>query len=333
MDCSPPGFSVHEISQARILEWVVICFSRGCSPRGDLNPSLPHCRQTLYQLSRQGIQHRVLPKMKNVSSRSVFSFSPFHGSFWLKVQTFGKERKWSSSLLDPNRASRPQLAPRRKLFTQAHRVNYKGWEWMEIAKQPAYLSDEEEDNKVLEEEIKPRTSFTSNHSPLPQGRASFTWTCLLLAARKGRTDTRWALMGGSWPVYFSTRSLNLKITVTSWGGSFSHLLPPGPPLLALPSLLKRRIASGENKPQVSLHVNNINGKLREESPGDLGSCHHLREQGRFMLRTRMWTCQWIILLCQGKLDGGEACVQEAEPGLGCSPGVWHLGKRSYLLFL
>ena len=31
MDCSPPGFSVHEIFQARILEWVAIPFSRGSS--------------------------------------------------------------------------------------------------------------------------------------------------------------------------------------------------------------------------------------------------------------------------------------------------------------
>ena len=28
MNCSPPGSSVHRISQARILEWVAICFSR-----------------------------------------------------------------------------------------------------------------------------------------------------------------------------------------------------------------------------------------------------------------------------------------------------------------
>ena len=28
-DCSPPGSSIHGISQARILEWVVIAFSRG----------------------------------------------------------------------------------------------------------------------------------------------------------------------------------------------------------------------------------------------------------------------------------------------------------------
>ena len=31
MDCSPPGSSVHGISQARILEWVAILFSRESS--------------------------------------------------------------------------------------------------------------------------------------------------------------------------------------------------------------------------------------------------------------------------------------------------------------
>ena len=31
VDCSPPGSSVHGILQARILEWVVISFSRGSS--------------------------------------------------------------------------------------------------------------------------------------------------------------------------------------------------------------------------------------------------------------------------------------------------------------
>ena len=34
MDCSPPGFSVHRIPQARKLGWVAIPFSRGsCQPR------------------------------------------------------------------------------------------------------------------------------------------------------------------------------------------------------------------------------------------------------------------------------------------------------------
>ena len=31
VDCSPPGSSVHGISQARILEWVAISSSRGSS--------------------------------------------------------------------------------------------------------------------------------------------------------------------------------------------------------------------------------------------------------------------------------------------------------------
>ena len=35
MDCSPPGSSVHGISQARILEWVAISYSRGPSPPRD----------------------------------------------------------------------------------------------------------------------------------------------------------------------------------------------------------------------------------------------------------------------------------------------------------
>ena len=31
MDCSPPGSSVHAVSQARKLEWIAISFSRGSS--------------------------------------------------------------------------------------------------------------------------------------------------------------------------------------------------------------------------------------------------------------------------------------------------------------
>ena len=35
MDCTPPGSTVHAISQARILEWVAISFSRGSSQPRD----------------------------------------------------------------------------------------------------------------------------------------------------------------------------------------------------------------------------------------------------------------------------------------------------------
>ena len=50
MDCSPPGSSVYGITQARILEWVAISFSR------DQTWGLLHCRQILDRLSHQEAQ-------------------------------------------------------------------------------------------------------------------------------------------------------------------------------------------------------------------------------------------------------------------------------------
>ena len=48
MDCSPPGSSVHEISQTIMLEWVAISFSGGSSRPRD--PIYVSCigRQALY---------------------------------------------------------------------------------------------------------------------------------------------------------------------------------------------------------------------------------------------------------------------------------------------
>ena len=40
MDCSSPGSSVHRISQARILEWVAISFSRDLPNPGTVSPAL-----------------------------------------------------------------------------------------------------------------------------------------------------------------------------------------------------------------------------------------------------------------------------------------------------
>ena len=47
VDCSPPGFSVHGILQARILEWIAISFSRGSSWPRNRTQVLLHCRQIL----------------------------------------------------------------------------------------------------------------------------------------------------------------------------------------------------------------------------------------------------------------------------------------------
>ena len=78
IDCSLPGSSVHEIFQARVLEWVAI-------PSPDLqrifltqgsNPGLPHFRQMLYHLSHQGslcISEKTDLKPKTVAKTKKFS--------------------------------------------------------------------------------------------------------------------------------------------------------------------------------------------------------------------------------------------------------------------
>ena len=55
--CSLPGFSVHGILQERILEWVVIPFSRGSSRPRDQTQTQGlnlDCSQILYYMSHQG---------------------------------------------------------------------------------------------------------------------------------------------------------------------------------------------------------------------------------------------------------------------------------------
>ena len=56
MDCSPPGFSVHGIFQARILEWVAMPSSRGSSqPRGRTSAScLLHLQASSLSVSHLG---------------------------------------------------------------------------------------------------------------------------------------------------------------------------------------------------------------------------------------------------------------------------------------
>ena len=49
MNCSPPGSSLHEILQVRILRWVSISSSRGSSQPRDQNPVPCNSRRILYQ--------------------------------------------------------------------------------------------------------------------------------------------------------------------------------------------------------------------------------------------------------------------------------------------
>ena len=73
LDCSPPGFSVHGIFQARILEWVVISSSRGSSqPRDRTHVSCISCisRRVLYQQGHRGSTSHYPVSWKAVNPES-----------------------------------------------------------------------------------------------------------------------------------------------------------------------------------------------------------------------------------------------------------------------
>ena len=116
MDCSLPGFSVHGIFQARVLEWVAIAFSmtpyspwnspgqntgvgslfllQGIFPTQGSNPGLPQCRQILYQLSHKG-SPRVLewiayPSPVDISHPRIEPGSPALQTDSLPTELSGK---------------------------------------------------------------------------------------------------------------------------------------------------------------------------------------------------------------------------------------------------
>ena len=83
MGCSLPGSSVHGISQARILEWVAISFSKGSSwPR---DQTLISCigKQILYLLSHQGSSKGSFRRLLMTLIFQDSSISPLTFSKWL----------------------------------------------------------------------------------------------------------------------------------------------------------------------------------------------------------------------------------------------------------
>ena len=58
MDYSPPGFSVHRILQARILDWVAIPFSRGSANPG-IEPGSPALQATSLPSEPPGKPHSL----------------------------------------------------------------------------------------------------------------------------------------------------------------------------------------------------------------------------------------------------------------------------------
>ena len=70
LDCSPPGSSVHGVSQARILEWAAISYPKGSSrPRGQTSIACISCT------GRWILYHCTTWKASIITSTLVFNIS------------------------------------------------------------------------------------------------------------------------------------------------------------------------------------------------------------------------------------------------------------------
>ena len=102
MDCSPPGSSVHEISQARILEWVSISFSRRSS-----KPTSPTLQMDSLLLSHP---KSPKPKDKRGSHREKKRKPPRQRRDWSKVVTrniVATGKTMEDSFLEPPKIAQP----------------------------------------------------------------------------------------------------------------------------------------------------------------------------------------------------------------------------------
>ena len=90
MDCNPPGSSVHEISQARTLEWGAIFSCRGSSwpfdPSQGSNLWLMICRWTLYHwATREALEDYLVQFSSVAQSCPTLCFSMNHSTPGLPV--------------------------------------------------------------------------------------------------------------------------------------------------------------------------------------------------------------------------------------------------------
>ena len=108
MDRSPPGSSVHGIFQARILKWVVISSSKGCSwlknwtrvsctgfPGGSVVKNLPANQET--QIRFLGWEDPLEKEMVTHSSILAWKIPMNRGAWWATVPGVTKSWTWLSN--------------------------------------------------------------------------------------------------------------------------------------------------------------------------------------------------------------------------------------------
>ena len=97
MNCNPPGSSVHQIPQARILEWVAISFSRGASQPRDQAWDSCIGRQILYHWAIREGNNRTAIKNNLLKTKGIYHLivlqarsprSTWQYSFWWEFSSW-----------------------------------------------------------------------------------------------------------------------------------------------------------------------------------------------------------------------------------------------------
>ena len=98
VDCSPPGFSVRGISQARILEWVAISYSRGSSRSRNQT-----CVSSISCTGGQILYHRTIWEglgclCSNCPGSSGFLRQEYECKYYIWDVPGSVVRKWGSEM-------------------------------------------------------------------------------------------------------------------------------------------------------------------------------------------------------------------------------------------
>ena len=89
MDCSPPGSSVHEIFQARILEWVAISYFRGST-------------QPRYQTYAKSDQIYTSDKDVVIGFTLLFKINKIYKIVVFKTLVAGNKSQWTFKRQETN---------------------------------------------------------------------------------------------------------------------------------------------------------------------------------------------------------------------------------------